>query len=141
MREADYFVQNLIISIIIITTSIVLFDIGLNNHHSVIAQQQQNKSMVLGGVHSPEFQFGKNHTNSKSVTETGVSHPVSMAGMDENHTIMTYKALLNDHMKVILKYNYLAEDLIEMTVYPKLIEEKKSQLSSETVKWPKEMHF
>lgn len=45
-------------------------------------------------------------------------------------SIITYKALLNDHMKVILKYNYLVEDLIEMTVYPKLIEKKKSQLSN-----------
>ncbi len=39
-------------------------------------------------------------------------------------SITSYKALLNDHMKVILKYNYLAEDLIEMTVYPNLMEQK-----------------
>jgi hypothetical protein len=36
-------------------------------------------------------------------------------------SITAYKALLNDHKKVIQKYNYLAEDLIEMTVYPDLM--------------------
>ena len=47
--------------------------------------------MVIGGVHSPKFQFEKNHTNAKNATEAGVSHPVPMAGMGENHTIMTVK--------------------------------------------------
>ena len=37
----------------------ILLEIGLNNHHIAIAQQQQNKSMVLGGVHSPELEFKK----------------------------------------------------------------------------------
>jgi thiol-disulfide isomerase/thioredoxin len=69
----------------------ILLEIGLNNHHIAIAQQQQNKSMVLGGVHSPELEFGKNYTNARSVTKTGLSHPVIAAGMGENHTIMTVK--------------------------------------------------
>ena len=81
--------MSLMISIIIITTSMILLEIGLNNHHIAIAQQQQNKSMVLGGVHSPELEFGKNYTNARSVTKTGLSHPVIAAGMGENHTIMT----------------------------------------------------
>ena len=67
----------------------ILLEIGLNNHHIAIAQQ--NKSMVLGGVHSPELEFGKNYTNARSVTKTGLSHPVIAAGMGENHTIMTVK--------------------------------------------------
>ena len=66
--------MSLMISIIIITTSMILLEIGLNNHHIAIAQQ--NKSMVLGGVHSPELEFGKNYTNARSVTKTGLSHPV-----------------------------------------------------------------
>ena len=83
--------MSLIISIIIISTSIILLGIGLNNHRTAVAQQQQNKSMVLGGVHSPEFQFEKNYTNARSATETGVSHPVIAARMGENHTITTVK--------------------------------------------------
>jgi len=74
-----------------IISSIILLGIGLNNHHAAVAQQLQNKNMVLGGVHSPEFQFEKNYTNVKDATESGVSHPVIMAGMGENHTITTIK--------------------------------------------------
>ena len=47
--------------------------------------------MVIGGVHSPIFQFEKNHTIAKSATEAGISHPVFTAGMGENRTIMTVK--------------------------------------------------
>lgn len=83
---------SLIISVIILTTSIILFEIDLNNHHTAVAQQQTNKSMAVGGVHSPQFQFEKkNNTNASSATKIGVPHPVSMAGMGENHTIITVK--------------------------------------------------
>jgi hypothetical protein len=47
--------------------------------------------MVTGGVHSPDIEFEKNHTNARNATESGASHPISAAGMDENHTIMMVK--------------------------------------------------
>jgi len=91
LRENHYFIhESLIISIIIIIISIILFEIGLVNHHTAIAQQQ-NKSIVAGGVHSPDFKFEKNRINASSAIESGVSHPISAAGMGENHTIMIIK--------------------------------------------------
>ena len=45
----------LIVSISIITTSIILLEISLNNHQTALAQQLENKSSVIaGGVHSPD---------------------------------------------------------------------------------------
>ena len=49
---------SLIISISIITTSIILLEISLNNHHTVLAQQLERQiSLIGGGVHSPELEF------------------------------------------------------------------------------------
>ena len=70
--------------------SINLFEIDLVNHYTAMAQQQ-NKSMVPAGLHSPDIKFEKNHTNARSATEIGVSHLISAAGMDKNHTIMIVK--------------------------------------------------
>ena len=55
------------------------------------SQQQKDKGLVVGGVHSPEFKFEKNYTNVKSAAQTGITHPVIAAGMVENHTITTIK--------------------------------------------------
>ena len=54
-------------------------------------QQQKDKSLVVvGGVHSPEFQFEKNYTNVKSAAQSGVNRPVIASGMvEENHTMTT----------------------------------------------------
>jgi thiol-disulfide isomerase/thioredoxin len=64
---------------------------GLNQAWSVQQQQQNNKSLVVvGGVHSPEFQFEKNYTNVKSAAQSGINRPVIAAGMvEENHTMTT----------------------------------------------------
>ena len=70
--------------------SIILFEIGLDNHYTAMAQQQ-NKSMVTVGVHSPDLKFEKNQSKVRNATESGVSHPISAAGMDVNHTIMMVK--------------------------------------------------
>ena len=83
---------SLIISISIITTSIILLEISLNHHHTVLAQQLENKSSVVGsGVHSPELEFERNYTNMENATQKGVSHPVIAAGMMENRSITTIR--------------------------------------------------
>ena len=83
---------SLIISISIITTSIILLEISLNNHHTALAQQLENKSSVIGsGVHSPELEFERNYTNMENATQKGVSHPVIATGMMENRTITTIR--------------------------------------------------
>ena len=83
---------SLIISISIITTSIILLEISLNNHQTALAQQLENKSSVIGsGVHSPELEFESNNTNMENATKKGVSHPVIATGMMENHTITTIR--------------------------------------------------
>ena len=83
---------SLIISISIITTSIILLEISLNNHHTVLAQQLENKSSVVGsGVHSPELEFERNYTNMENATQKGVSHPVIVTGMMENRSITTIR--------------------------------------------------
>jgi thiol-disulfide isomerase/thioredoxin len=83
---------SLIISISIITTSIILLEISLNNHQTALAQQLENKSSVIGGgVHSPELEFERNYTNMENATQKGVSHPVIATGMMENRTITTIR--------------------------------------------------
>ena len=83
---------SLIISISIITTSIILLEISLNNHQTALAQQLENKSSVIGsGVHSPELKFERNNTNMENATQKGVSHPVKATGMMENRTITTIR--------------------------------------------------
>ena len=83
---------SLIISISIITTSIILLEISLNNHQTALAQQLENKSSVIGGgVHSPELEFERNYTNMENATQKGVSHPVIVTGMMENRTITTIR--------------------------------------------------
>jgi hypothetical protein len=43
--------------------------------------------VVVGGVHSPEFQLEKNYSNMNSAAQSGINHPVIAAGMvEENHT-------------------------------------------------------
>jgi len=83
--------------IIVIVSIIVGFTIYFNNPSlnqawSVLQQQQQkDKDLVLGGVHSPEFKFEKNQANVKKAVQTGITHPAIEAGMVENHTITTIK--------------------------------------------------
>ena len=55
--------MSVIITITIITTSIILLEISLNNHNTALAQQQENKVLVGAGVHSPELEFENNPDN------------------------------------------------------------------------------
>ena len=85
--------MSIIITIIIITTSIIILEISLNNHNTALAQQQENKSLVGAGIHSPEleFKFKKNPDNVGNSSQSQVTHPVIAAGMMENRTITTIK--------------------------------------------------
>jgi thiol-disulfide isomerase/thioredoxin len=74
---------------VIIGFTIYFNDLSLNQAWSV--QQQKDKELAVGGVHSPEFQFEKNYTNVKNAIQTGITHPVLTAGMVENHNITTMK--------------------------------------------------
>lgn len=89
------------ISALVMTMTVLVFLIvgstlyfnnpSLNQALSVHQQQQKDKDMVVLGVHSPEFMFEKNHTNVKAAVQTGITHPVTAAGMVENHTLTTIK--------------------------------------------------
>jgi hypothetical protein len=79
------------IFIITIATSIILFEIGLNNHHIALGQQQENNSLVGAGVHSPELEFENIPDNVGNASQSRVTHPAMATGMMENHTITTIK--------------------------------------------------
>lgn len=94
-------------------------------------------NQLIINFHDQRRKLDRISTSSKDTNEKRALQ--KQARMLDDIAITSYKALLNDHMKVILKYDYLAEDLIEMTVYPKLIEQRKSRL--ENIIWPQKMHF
>jgi thiol-disulfide isomerase/thioredoxin len=79
---------------VVVVSVIVGFTIYFNNpslNQAWSVQQQKDKGLVVGGVHSPEFKFEKNYTNVKDAVQTRINHPVIAAGMAENHTITTIK--------------------------------------------------
>jgi hypothetical protein len=69
----------LVIAITIVSV-IVGFTIYFNNpslNQAWSEQQQKDKGLVVSGVHSPEFQFEKNHANVKdAVKRFGITYPV-----------------------------------------------------------------
>jgi len=78
---------------IIVGFTIYFNNPSLNQAWSILQQQQQqkDKDLVLGGLHSPEVKFEKNQANVKKAVQTGITHPAIEAGMVENHTITTIK--------------------------------------------------
>ena len=83
------------IIVVVVVSVIVGFTIyfnnsGLNQVWSVQQQQKDKGLVVVGGVHSPEFQLEKNYTNVKNAGQSGINRPVIAAGMvEENHTMTT----------------------------------------------------
>jgi thiol-disulfide isomerase/thioredoxin len=78
----------------VVVSVIVGFSIYFNNpslNQAWSVEQQKDKGLVVGGVHSPEFQFEKKNDNMKNAVQTEITHPVTTAGMVENHTITTIK--------------------------------------------------
>jgi hypothetical protein len=74
---------------VIIGLTIYFHNPSLNQAWS--AQQQKDKGLVVGSVHSPEFQFEKNYSKLMSAAQTGITHPAIEGGIVENHTITTIK--------------------------------------------------
>jgi thiol-disulfide isomerase/thioredoxin len=60
-------------------------------NQAVAMQEQKDKDLTVGGVHSPEFQFEKNYDNMTRAVQTGISHPAITATMVENQTTTTIK--------------------------------------------------
>jgi thiol-disulfide isomerase/thioredoxin len=52
-------------------------------------QEQKDKDLTIGGVHSPESRFEKNDDNMTRAVQIGISHPSITAGMVENQTTTT----------------------------------------------------
>jgi thiol-disulfide isomerase/thioredoxin len=88
-------ISALIMAMTIVVVSVIVgFTIYFNNpslNQAWSEQQQKDKGLVVGGVHSPEFEFEKNYATVKSAAQTGITRPVRAAGMAENHTITTIK--------------------------------------------------
>ena len=63
---------------VIFGSTIYSNNLSPNQAWSVLQQQQQQKDKafaVVGGVHSPEFQFEKNYTNMKNAVKSGINRP------------------------------------------------------------------
>jgi thiol-disulfide isomerase/thioredoxin len=80
--------MTLVVSVIISFT-VYFNDLSLNQAWSV--QQQKDKGVAVGGVHSLELQFDKNYTNMTNAVQTGITPSVMTAGMVENHNKTTMK--------------------------------------------------
>ncbi len=74
---------------VIIGFTIYFNDLSLNQGWAV--QQQEDKGSVVGGVHSPAFQFEKNNEIVNNTIQTEITHPATTAGMVENRNITTMK--------------------------------------------------
>ena len=86
--------SKLVMAMTVVVSVIVGSTIYFNNpslHQAWSVQEQKDKDLVVGGVHSPEFQFEKNFDNEERVVQTGITHPAIPTGMVENHTMTTIK--------------------------------------------------
>ena len=73
-------INALVMAMTVVVAVIVGFTIYFNNpilNQAWSAQQQQKDKglVVVGSVHSPEFEFEKNYTNMKRAAQTGITHP------------------------------------------------------------------
>jgi len=87
-------ISALVIAIILVVSAIIGFTIyfnDLNLNQAWSAQQQKDKGLTVGGVHSPELQFDKNYTNMTNAVQTEITPPEMIAGMVENHNKTTMK--------------------------------------------------
>ena len=85
--------SKLVMAMTVVVSVIVGSTIYFNNpslHQAWSVQEEQDKDLVVGGVHSPEFQFEKNFDNEERVVQTGITHQAP-TGMVENHTMTTIK--------------------------------------------------
>jgi thiol-disulfide isomerase/thioredoxin len=94
---------------VIIGFTIYFNNPSLNQAWSVQQQPQKDRGLVMvGGVHSPEFQLEKNYTNVKNAAKTGINRPVIAAGMvEENHTMTTTMKLNTAQFRQIDKSQFV----------------------------------
>jgi hypothetical protein len=62
-------ISALVMAMIVVVSVVVGFAIYFNNpslNQAWSVQQQKDKGLVVGGVHSPEFQFEKNYDTLKN---------------------------------------------------------------------------
>lgn len=86
-------ISALVLTMTVVVSVIIGLTIYFNNpslKQAWSVEQQKDKGMVVGGVHSPEFQFEKNFTKLRSDAQSGITHP-AIAGMVENQTMTTIK--------------------------------------------------
>src|SRR4051812_130586 len=119
MRTSPQFcncnISALIMAITVVVLSVIIgFTICFNNHGlnqawSVQEQQQKDKGLVVvGGVHSPEFQLEKNHANVKDAAQSRINRPVIAAGVvEENHTMTSTMKLNPTQFKQIDKSQFV----------------------------------
>jgi thiol-disulfide isomerase/thioredoxin len=87
-------IGSLVMAMTVVVSVIVGFTIYFNNpsiNQAWSVQEQKDKDLVVGGVHSPEFQFEKNYDNVERALQTGMTHPATATGMVENDTMITIK--------------------------------------------------
>ena len=88
-------ISALVMAMTVVASVVVGFTIYFNNpslNQAWSVQQQKDKGLVVGGVHSPELEFRKRIMIMwKDAVPKGITHPVIAAGMIENHTITTIK--------------------------------------------------
>jgi thiol-disulfide isomerase/thioredoxin len=87
-------ISKLVLEMTIVVSVIVGSTIYFNNpslYQAWSVQEQKDKDLTVGGVHSTEFQFEKNFDNEERVVQTGIIHPAIPTGMVENHTMTSIK--------------------------------------------------
>jgi thiol-disulfide isomerase/thioredoxin len=87
-------IGSLVMAMTVVVSVIVGFTIYFNNpsiNQAWSVQEQKDKDLVVGGVHSAEFQFEKNYDNVERALQTGMTHPATATGMVENDTMITIK--------------------------------------------------
>jgi thiol-disulfide isomerase/thioredoxin len=87
-------ISELVMAMTVVVSVIVGSTIYFNNpslNQAWSVQEQKDKDLAVGGVHSPEFQFEKNYDNVTRAVQTAITHPAIAAGMVENHTMTTIK--------------------------------------------------
>jgi thiol-disulfide isomerase/thioredoxin len=117
MRTSPQF-RNCNISALVMAITVVIISVivgftiyfnnpSLNQAWSVQQQQKDKGLVVVGGVHSPEFQLEKNYTNMKSAAQSGINRPVIAGGMvEENHATTTTMKLNPTQIRQIDKSQF-----------------------------------
>ncbi len=83
-----------VIAATLVFSVIIGFTIYFNDfsfNQALAVQQQEDKGSLIGGAHSPAFQFEKNNGIVNNTVQTEITLPVFTDGMVENRNITTMK--------------------------------------------------